>query len=402
MVKETKMKQTEIGLIPEDWELFKIEEITPQNAKYTIVDGPFGSNLKTIHYKKKGIPIITSGYVTDGKFYAESYLYVDQEKFQQEKRSAVQGGDIVMAKIGERCGASAILPLDHPESILSGNALKIKIDEKRFNTELISQILYNDYLRGNLNGLRTVGAQPAISMANLKIFKIPLPPLAEQEAIATALSDCDSWIVSIEEVLAKKRLIKQGAMQELLTPRSTGSGTVVDGEPVEPWEVKKLGEVLQFGSGRDHKHLKSGSIPVYGTGGIMTYVNHHLYDGESVGIGRKRTIDKPVFLQGKFWTVDTLFFTHSFNGVIPKYIFYQFLLIAWKEYNEASGVPSLNKNTLEQIEIQLPSLSEQTRIAMILSDMDLEIEALEEKLGKARQIKQGMMQELLTGRVRLV
>ena len=74
MVKETRMKQTEIGLIPEDWELFKIEEITPQNAKYTIVDGPFGSNLKTIHYKKKGIPIITSGYVTNGKFYAESYL----------------------------------------------------------------------------------------------------------------------------------------------------------------------------------------------------------------------------------------------------------------------------------------------------------------------------------------
>src|SRR5690606_25734769 len=94
-------KQTEIGVIPEDWEVFTIEELTPKNIKYTIVDGPFGSNLKTIHYRKKGIPIITSGYVTDCKFLANDYLYVDKEKFIQEKRSSVQGGDIVMAKRSE-------------------------------------------------------------------------------------------------------------------------------------------------------------------------------------------------------------------------------------------------------------------------------------------------------------
>ena len=122
-------KQTEVGIIPSDWLLFLIEELTPKNRQYTIVDGPFGSNLKTIHYRKSGIPIITSGYVTDGKFSASEYLYVDLEKFKQEKRSAVKGGDIVMAKIGERCGASAILPKEHPEGILSGNALKISIDD---------------------------------------------------------------------------------------------------------------------------------------------------------------------------------------------------------------------------------------------------------------------------------
>jgi type I restriction enzyme S subunit len=127
-----------------------------------------------------------------------------------------------------------------------------------------------------------------------------------------------------------------------------------------------------------------------------------LYDGESVGIGRKGTIDKPIFLKGKFWTVDTLFYTHQFLNANPKFIYYRFCLIKWKEYNEASGVPSLNKNTLENIEISIPSFEEQTRIATILSDMDAEISALETKLEKYKKVKLGMMQNLLTGRIRLV
>ncbi|MBF8458318.1 restriction endonuclease subunit S [Kaistella sp. G5-32] len=360
MVKETRMKQTEIGLIPEDWNIEKIKDISliktgSKNTQDRIENGiyPFFVRSQTIErinsYSFDGEAILTAG---DGVGVGKVFHYLN-EKFDFHQR--------VYAIYNFRNDVSGFY---------------------------FFKYFQNNFL-GRIMQMTAKSSVDSVRMETISEMPIPLPPLAEQEAIATALSDCDSWIDSIEEVLAKKRLIKQGAMQKLLTPK-------------EDWEVKKLGEVLQFGSGRDYKHLHAGEVPVYGTGGIMTYVTAHLYDGESVGIGRKGTIDKPVFLQGKFWTVDTLFFTHSFNGVIPKYIFYQFLLIAWKEYNEASGVPSLNKNTLEQIEIQLPSLSDQTRIAAILSDMDLEIEALEEKLHKARQIKQGMMQELLTGRVRLV
>jgi type I restriction enzyme S subunit len=168
------------------------------------------------------------------------------------------------------------------------------------------------------------------------------------------------------------------------------------GEIPEDWEVKELGEVLKFGSGRDYKHLKSGEIPVYGTGGLMTSVDEFLFNGESVGIGRKGTIDKPVYLNGKFWTVDTLFYTHSFTNTIPKFIYYQFLQIPWREYNEASGVPSLNKNNLERIKIPLPPLPEQKAIAEALSDTDAWIENLEQLIAKKRLIKQGAMQQLLT------
>lgn len=164
----------------------------------------------------------------------------------------------------------------------------------------------------------------------------------------------------------------------------------------EDWEVKKLGEVLKFGSGKDYKHLKYGNIPVYGTGGIITFVNEYLYDGESVGIGRKGTIDNPIFLNQKFWTVDTLFYTHSFSCCIPKYIYYKFCTIFWKEYNEASGVPSLNKNTLESIQIPIPPLAEQQAIAEVLSDTDHWVENLEDLIEKKKLIKQATMQKLLT------
>jgi type I restriction enzyme S subunit len=161
------------------------------------------------------------------------------------------------------------------------------------------------------------------------------------------------------------------------------------------WEVKELGSILTFGSGRDYKQLQNGEIPVYGTGGIMTYVDDFLYDGESVGIGRKGTIDKPVLLNGKFWTVDTLFYTHQFQNSNPKFIYYKFCLIKWKEFNEASGVPSLNKNTLEKIKVSVPQLAEQTLIATALSDADALISSLEKLIAKKRNIKQGAMQKLL-------
>ena len=120
------------------------------------------------------------------------------------------------------------------------------------------------------------------------------------------------------------------------------------------WEDKLIGQILTVGSGKDYKHLSTGDIPVYGTGGYMLSVNDYLYDGESVGIGRKGTIDKPIFLTGKFWTVDTLFYTHSFKNSVPKFIYSIFQRINWKLYNEASGVPSLSKSTIEKIKIFIP------------------------------------------------
>ncbi|AOW21985.1 hypothetical protein LPB138_02355 [Urechidicola croceus] len=166
------------------------------------------------------------------------------------------------------------------------------------------------------------------------------------------------------------------------------------------WEKKKIGEVLKIGSGRDYKHLNKGQIPVYGTGGLMTYVDEYLYEGESVCIGRKGTIDKPVYLNEKFWTVDTLFYTHSFKNSIPKFIFRLFERINWKLYNEASGVPSLSKSTIEKIKFSTPSLPEQQKIASFLTAVDTKIQQLTRKKELLEQYKKGVMQKIFNQELR--
>lgn len=163
------------------------------------------------------------------------------------------------------------------------------------------------------------------------------------------------------------------------------------------WEEKSLSKLLTIGNGRDYKHLSNGKVPVYGTGGYMLSVNDYLYDGESVCIGRKGTIDKPMFLTGKFWTVDTLFYTHSFKHCIPKYIYYNFGTINWYNYNEAGGVPSLSKTTINKINIPVPpkdDLREQQKIADCLSSIDNLITAQSKKVEALKEHKKGLMQQL--------
>ena len=135
----------------------------------------------------------------------------------------------------------------------------------------------------------------------------------------------------------------------------------------------RIGDILSIGSGKDYQHLREGEIPVYGTGGLISHVNESLYDGESVCIGRKGTINKPLYLSGRFWTVDTLFYTHSFNGILPRFCYHLFCTIDWLTYNEASGVPSLSKSTIEKILVSIPQIDIQKRIVQILDSIEEKI-----------------------------
>lgn len=166
------------------------------------------------------------------------------------------------------------------------------------------------------------------------------------------------------------------------------------------WVEKKLGEALTIGSGRDYKHLSLGNVPVFGTGGLMCYVDDFLYEGETVCIGRKGTIDKPMYFDGKIWTVDTLFYTHSFIKTSPKFIYCIFQRINWKEYNEASGVPSLSKSTIEKINITIPSLSEQTKIASFLTAVDDKLTQQKKKKSLLEEYKKGVMQKIFSQELR--
>ena len=142
--------------------------------------------------------------------------------------------------------------------------------------------------------------------------------------------------------------------------------------------------------------MSNGEIPVFGTGGYMTSVDECLYDGETTFIGRKGSINKPFYYNGKFWTVDTLFYTHSFNGITPKFTYCLFQTINWLKYNEASGVPSLSKDTIEKIKIKIPGLEEQNKIAKLMFALDERITTQNKIIDKLQSLIKGIVDSTIS------
>jgi type I restriction enzyme, S subunit len=231
-----------------------------------------------------------------------------------------------------------------------------------------------------------------LSLKTLRETPVSFPSLPEQQKIASFLSAVDE---KIQQLTKKKALLaqyKKGVMQQLFSQKLRFKDG--DGNDYADWEEKRLGEVLTVGSGRDHKHLSKGDIPVFGTGGYMRSVNEKLYSGETVFIGRKGTIDKPFYYQGDFWTVDTLFYTHTFKNVQPKFIYAIFQQVNWKLHNEASGVPSLSKSTIERLKFDFPVIEEQQKIASFLSSIDTKIEAVNNQITQTQTFKKGLLQKM--------
>ncbi|KOU24116.1 hypothetical protein ADK52_15020 [Streptomyces sp. WM6372] len=171
----------------------------------------------------------------------------------------------------------------------------------------------------------------------------------------------------------------------------------------DPWRETSLGNVLRVCHGKNQRAVEvpSGIYPILATGGRIGWAKEPLYSRPSVLIGRKGTIDRPQFQATPFWTVDTLFYTEISAAADPRYLYYLFLTVDWRSMNEASGVPSLTARRIEGVEVQLPGIEEQCAIREVLDDADTEVVGLHTRLDKARNVKIGMTQELLTGRTRL-
>jgi type I restriction enzyme S subunit len=268
-------------------------------------------------------------------------------------------------------------------------------------------------------------AQKQFNISDAIHFKVPVPPLCEQEAIAGALSDADAWIESLEQLIAKKRQIKQGAMQELLTGKRRLPG--FSGK----WETKLLGDVADvktgpFGSALHEGDYKSTGTPIItvehlGEFGVE-HVNLPLVSDSDCQRLRAYTLELGDIVFSRVGSVDRNALIRPeevgwlFSGrllrvrlkckkVSSPFLSYQFhgesFISSVRSVAVGQTMACLNTQILKGILIRLPSIEEQTAIASVLFDMDTEIESLESKLSKAREIKQGMMQELLTGRIRL-
>lgn len=403
-------RQTELGVIPEDWAVVTLADLSER-----IMVGI--ASAATHAYRERGIPLLRNQNIKPNFLDDNDVLFITKEYEALFKNKRLKSGDLLTARTGYP-GTTCLIPKKY-EDAQSFTTLITRPNKNASVSEYICFYMNSEAGEKFFELNQIGGGQKNVNASILRTMPLPLPKKNEQTAIANALSDVDALITSLEKLIDKKRAIKTAAMQQLLTgkkrlppfdkingkeARARYKQTEL-GEIPDDWEVKPIGSALSIRHGRDQKEVETqdGIYPIMGTGGEIGRTNTFLFDKPSVLIGRKGTINKPVYMETPFWTVDTLFYSEVSEKFSGKFIYYKFCLIDWMAYNEASGVPSLNASTIERILQSFPlNKDEQIAIASVISDMDKEITALEQRLNKTQKIKLGMMQELLTGRTRLV
>ena len=277
-------------------------------------------------------------------------------------------------------------------------------------------------LKGNesaIMSLRVGSGLPNIQQKAIRDFELIIPDaLPEQRQIATILSTADAVIEKTQAAIAKYKAIKQGMLQDLFTrgiDTTTGKLRLRYQDAPElykesklgwipkKWEVERLGNraVIEYGKSQKAVVSINGNVPVYGTGGLMEYATDFLFDGESILIGRKGTIDKPFYINGKFWTVDTAYYLSSFTGNV-RWLHSQLEFYNLKRLNEATGVPSINRELLYNISLSFPDKIEQDEIVKRILSIDKKLQTEQDFLHKQQQIKAGLMNDLLSGRKKVI
>jgi type I restriction enzyme S subunit len=229
-------------------------------------------------------------------------------------------------------------------------------------------------------------------------WTVAVPPAAEQRAIAEALSDADALVESLDALIAKKRDMKQATMQQLLTGRTRL--VALD----DAWDRARLGEVASFEAGTylPSNRYQEGSVKVQGAGGQMGWTNSPNFFQPIIVIGRVGTIGRPRFHDGDCWVNNNAAALVPKGLLTAKYIYSVLQLLDFRRFMSTTAQPFLVVTDLLAFTVLVPPLAEQVAVVEVLTDMDAEIDALVARREKAELVKQGMMQELLSGRVRLV
>ena len=214
-----------------------------------------------------------------------------------------------------------------------------------------------------------------ISKTDLIEQSIAIPnSIKEQNLIASLLSQTDSIITLHQRKLNNLKLKKKALLQKLFPKNGKRYPELRFPGFTDAWEQRKLSDILKVNSGKDYKHLEQGDIPVYGTGGYMLSVNESLSNIDAIGIGRKGTIDKPQYLKAPFWTVDTLFYLTALDKHSILFLYYLMQLMPWKKFDESTGVPSLSKTTIDNINGYVPSNpKEEELISTLFNQLDKSI-----------------------------
>lgn len=413
-------KKTEVGVIPDDWEVGKLGDIG---------DTIIGLTYTPLDVSYEGCLILRSSNIKNGSFVYEDNVFV---KTKIHEKLRVKKNDIVICV---RNGSSSLIgkcaiAKEDMHNVSFGAFMSIF----RSKLNLFVYFLFSSNIIKNQIKECLGATINQITNQDLANFNIPLPPRPEQKAIAEVLSDMDALIEAQKELIAKKRDIKQGTMQELLSGRVRLPGYETKGwkhtdigDIPDDWEVKELEEISDIISGgtpkTTEKSFWNGTILWCTPTDITRTSGRYIESTEKTitdsGLKNSSAVLLPInslLLCSRATVGDVRIAKHEittnqgFKSLICNssayYLFIYYLIPSLKpkmlEKSYGSTFLEISKSNLSSIQMQLPSYAEQKAIAQVLSDIDDEIETLEAELEKLNHMKRGMMQELLTGRTRLV
>ena len=386
-------KQTEVGVIPTDWSAVDLEKITAH-----IGDGLHGTPI----YASNGEYFFINGNnLNGGRIVATSDTKsVDHSEFVKHRKPL--NNQSILLSINGTIGNLALY--DGEKIVLGKSAAYLNVKPEVCKHFVYHSLQTNIVRRQFFDGLTgsTIGN---LGLATIRQTKIPFPQNdSEQHAIAAALSDVDALLGGLERLITKKRDLKQASMQQLLTgqirlPGFSGA-----------WEVKRLGEIahIKTGSRNNEDKIEDGEYPFFVRSENVERINSYSHDCEAILVpGEGQIGDIFHYINGRFDVHQRVYAITQFKpGTCAKFVhlYMSMHFGAWAMQNTVKAtVDSLRLPTFQTFQIRLPpTKDEQTAIAAILSDMDAELSALEARRDKTRALKQAMMQELLTGRTRLV
>lgn len=237
--------------------------------------------------------------------------------------------------------------------------------------------------------------QTNLSVSDVMDFDEYYPTEKEQYQIGEYFKNLDHLITLHQRKYDKLMNVKKSMLEKMFPRDGKNVPEIRFSGFTEAWEQRKLGEIVDVCSGRDYKHLTDGNIPVYGTGGYMLSVSEALsYDKDAIGIGRKGTIDKPYVLKAPFWTVDTLFYAIPREKVDLDFTFDIFQNIDWKKKDESTGVPSLSKTAINDIDVLVPCSEEQQVLGSYFSQLDNLITLHQREVEKLQNIKKSCLEKM--------
>ena len=354
---------------------------------------------------------IESEFSENGKYkvisigsYSEQSTYTDQglrtDKTEKTEKRILNKNDLTMI-LNDKTNTGRIigrvLLIDADDSyVFNQRTERIEVDTEKYNPQFLYAMLNADNIRNKIIKAAQGNTQIYVNWPVISEFNYPVPiDLEEQKKLGEFFGIIDKIITLHQRKCEETKKLKKYMLQKMFPQNGESAPEIRFAGFTDAWEQRKLGNVVDVCSGKDYKHLDDGDIPVYGTGGYMLSVSEALSESnDAIGIGRKGTIDNPYILKAPFWTVDTLFYCIPKEKYDLNFLFAVYQNINWKAMDESTGVPSLSKVIINNVEVKIPPEEEQRKIGKYFTELDYLITLHQRKCDELQNMKKFMLQNM--------